>query len=210
MRIKSLFSVPDGEKVTEKALRKVLISSVCAALLCMTCLVGTTWAWFTVSIENTGNEIWIGEPQVSLTTEELPDNVIEVSIVHASGLDDLEKKSTLYVTLTVRYGEQQTVVYTTLNDANKYAAVIQIQNNTGGNCSFDCAAAWNAPEDFTQSTGVITLEAATSTGEDAGSDTGTTQETPSETGSETSADPSTETSDESAAGSSGETAEGEN
>lgn len=57
MRIKDLFTVPTGEKVTEKALRKVLISSVCSIMLCMTCLVSTTWAWFAVSIENTGNVI---------------------------------------------------------------------------------------------------------------------------------------------------------
>ena len=59
MRIKNLFTIPTEEKVTEKALRRVLISSVCSILLCMICLVGTTWAWFTVSVENTGNVIEI-------------------------------------------------------------------------------------------------------------------------------------------------------
>lgn len=68
MRIKTLFSIPDGEKVTEKALRRVLISSICSILLCMTCLVSTTWAWFAVSIENTGNEIIIAtvNPKVKI------------------------------------------------------------------------------------------------------------------------------------------------
>ena len=72
MRIKSLFSIPNGEKVTEKALRKVLISSICSILLCMTCLVSTTWAWFVVSIENTGNEIAIAAvtPTVTITATE--------------------------------------------------------------------------------------------------------------------------------------------
>ncbi len=59
MRLKDLFTVPAGEKVTEKALRRVLVSSICSILLCMTCLVSTTWAWFTVSVENTGNVIEI-------------------------------------------------------------------------------------------------------------------------------------------------------
>lgn len=67
MRIKTLFSIPDGEKVTDKALRKVLISSICSILLCMTCLVSTTWAWFTVSIVNTGNEIIIAELEPTVT-----------------------------------------------------------------------------------------------------------------------------------------------
>ena len=67
MRIKSLFSIPDGEKVTEKALRKVLISSICAILLCMTCLVSTTWAWFAVDIENKDNTIQIAQWSLDVT-----------------------------------------------------------------------------------------------------------------------------------------------
>ena len=67
MRIKTLFSIPEGEKVTEKALRRVLVSSICSILLCMTCLVNATWAWFTVSIENTGNVIEIAEVKETIT-----------------------------------------------------------------------------------------------------------------------------------------------
>lgn len=59
MRLKDLFTVPMGQKVTEKHLHRVLISSICSILLCMTCLVSTTWAWFAVSIQNTGNIIEI-------------------------------------------------------------------------------------------------------------------------------------------------------
>lgn len=66
MKIKRLFTVPQGEKVTEKHLRRVLISSICSILLCMTCMVSTTWAWFTVSIENTGNEIQIATATASV------------------------------------------------------------------------------------------------------------------------------------------------
>ena len=59
MRIKKLFTVEKEEKITEKRLLQVLISSVCSMLLCMACLAGTTWAWFAVSIENENNEIRI-------------------------------------------------------------------------------------------------------------------------------------------------------
>lgn len=61
MRIKELFTVPEGKKVTEKVFARVLLSSVCSILLCMACLAGTTWAWFTVSLENRGNEIRIAQ-----------------------------------------------------------------------------------------------------------------------------------------------------
>lgn len=59
MHIKELFTVPEGKRVTEKVFSRVLLSSVCSILLCMACLVGTTWAWFTADIENTGNIIQI-------------------------------------------------------------------------------------------------------------------------------------------------------
>ena len=58
--LKSLFTVPEGEKITEKQMQRVLVSSVCSILLLLSCLVSTTWAWFAVSIENTGNVIEIG------------------------------------------------------------------------------------------------------------------------------------------------------
>ena len=61
MRLKDLFTVPSGQKVTEKHMRRVLISSICSILLCMTCLVSTTWAWFAISIENEQNEIVTAE-----------------------------------------------------------------------------------------------------------------------------------------------------
>ena len=73
MRIQSLFTVPEGEKVTEKAFGKVLLSSVCSILLCMACLMGTTWAWFRADLENKENliqtadvqdEVIVGNPAV--------------------------------------------------------------------------------------------------------------------------------------------------
>ena len=69
MRLKNLFAVPEGAKITEKYLHRVLLISVCSILLCMSCLVCTTWAWYAVDIENTQNVIWIGEPNIKLTID---------------------------------------------------------------------------------------------------------------------------------------------
>ncbi len=153
MRIKTLFRVPDGEKVTEKALRKVLISSICSILLCMTCLVSTTWAWFTVSIENIGNEIIIGTPEIKLTVAgseyvsgtKVSDPDIALSMVHANTTDVFDKKSTLYVTLWVQSDAGTITVYTTLNEANNYSSVINISNSTEKPCSFSWMVSWFAP-----------------------------------------------------------------
>ena len=71
--LKYLFTVPEGEKITEKHLTRVLVSSICSILLCMSCLVSTTWAWFAVSVENTGNVINIGTYSVTTTVTRVSD-----------------------------------------------------------------------------------------------------------------------------------------
>ena len=58
--LKYLFTVPEGVKITDKMLTRVLVANICSILLCMSCLVSTTWAWYTVSIENRGNVIQVG------------------------------------------------------------------------------------------------------------------------------------------------------
>lgn len=72
MRIKELFTIPEDQKATEQAFRRVLISTVCCITLCMVCLAGTTWAWFTVDIVNEGNEIQIASAYAQVTVNGQP------------------------------------------------------------------------------------------------------------------------------------------
>lgn len=44
------------EKVTDDALSRSIISSVIGIIICMVCLVGTTWAWYSLSVESGENE----------------------------------------------------------------------------------------------------------------------------------------------------------
>lgn len=127
MRLKDLFTVPTGQKVTEKHLRRVLISSICSILLCMTCLVSTTWAWFAVSIENTGNIIEIASittnvdisvDGVSVDSQDDGSYVLDVGNYGISiGLEQPDKtpadanllnasQCPVYVIMTVRHGEK--------------------------------------------------------------------------------------------------------
>ena len=94
MKIKHLFAVPQGEKVTEKHLRRVLISSICSILLCMTCMVSTTWAWFTVSIENTNNVIEMATATASV-------QISPVAITDENGAYILNAGENYTVTVTV-------------------------------------------------------------------------------------------------------------
>lgn len=69
MKLKDLFSVPDDQRVSEKQMLQVLICTACSILVCMSCMVGSAWAWFAVSVESSGNAIVVGkfEPAVSVT-----------------------------------------------------------------------------------------------------------------------------------------------
>lgn len=68
-KITQLFSVPKDERVTEKHLIRVLVCSCVSILLCMNCLIGTTWAWYQTSIVSQGNEIRIGSFTASVTMQ---------------------------------------------------------------------------------------------------------------------------------------------
>ena len=148
MRLKDLFVVPSGQKITDKYLRRVLVSSICSILLCMGCLAGTTWAWFTVSIENTDNMINIGTPEVKILVDEgeyvpeidLAEGSHAVSIFHANEGDSFSKKSTLYVTLTV---DESNFVYIILDGSNGYHKDLTLKLNTTTKLSW--TVSWMAP-----------------------------------------------------------------
>ena len=182
MRLKELFTVPAGQKVTEKHLRRVLISSICSILLCMACLASATWAWFTVSIQNTGNMIQIGSPEVTVTVEgapftsgeTLPAGEHTLTINRAVNQDDLQKKMECFVVLTVQ-SNGETGIY---KIAVSETASVTIKNNVG--CQLNWEAAWFAPASADEiSDGAITVTA------EEGTD-------PSTEASKPSTDPSTE------------------
>lgn len=137
MRIKELFTVPNGKKITEKMFSRVLISSVCSILLCMACLMGTTWAWFTVSIENTGNEIQIAKvtPAVVIKVGDTPVSPVDGTYSleagkygvtvrldnNATGTDDLNKtqRNVVYVVMSVTQGSVSKHYHITFSGAEE-------------------------------------------------------------------------------------------
>lgn len=155
MLFKNLFTVPTGQKVTEKHLRRVLVSSICGILLCMSCLAGTTWAWYTVEIENRGNEI-----QIATVTADV--DVLEAS--NAVQLDDggnytfetgtytvqinlesdaTEAKNPVYVVISVSSGEENAYYYLTFENGNKAAEQILQVGADGSTVRF--SVSWVRP-----------------------------------------------------------------
>ena len=134
MRIKELFTIPEGEKVTEKLFGRVLISSICSILLCMACLAGTTWAWYTVSIENRGNEIQIATVNANVDIQDGENNAVNADPNgrYTFGLgtymaqinlenDATEPQSPVYVVISVFCNEETKYYYLTFENGNKTA-----------------------------------------------------------------------------------------
>ena len=151
MRIKELFTVPDGTKVTERIFTKVLLSSICSILLCMVCLVSTTWAWFTVSIENQGNQIQIAEVNTDIAIEKNGSKVdidpavggylldagqydIQVKVENnAKGSDNLARpQNDVYVVMTVAHnGSSESYYFTFQGEAKNTQQLKDFQINDG-------------------------------------------------------------------------------
>lgn len=194
MRLEDLFSVPAGQKVTERHLRRVLASSICSILLCMSCLAGSTWGWFTVSIENRDNVIQIGKPEVIVTKGDeklnsgytLEDGTHTVRIDHGNEEDDLQKKSTLYVTLTIQVGNETKFVYVTLDNDNNYTTEVTVICNQ--DCTLSWEASWFAPDgadELVGDTKVVTVEEPTEPPTEEPTEASTETEPSTETGAPT-------------------------
>lgn len=159
MQLRDLFAVPKNQKVTDQHLRRVLTASICSILLCMSCLVGSTWAWFTVSVENTGNVIAVGTPGVDLQVNgqafvsgsKLTDGAYTVRIEHGNQPDDLNTRSRLYVTMTIRSDSERESVYVILDHENQYLTEFTL--NVTGEYSFSWEASWFAPDQADPLTG---------------------------------------------------------
>ena len=66
-----MFTVPEKGKISEKRMLRVLISTVCSVVLCLSCLVSTTWAWYSVSVTSEGNVLQIDSWPAAGTVEEI-------------------------------------------------------------------------------------------------------------------------------------------
>ncbi len=167
MLFKNLFTVPTGQKVTEKHLRRVLVSSICGILLCMSCLAGTTWAWYTVEIENRGNEIQIATVTADvnvLDAESKPDgggNYTFETGTYTVGIklesDATEAKNPVYVVISVSSGEENAYYYLTFENGNKAAEqILRLQvGAVGSTVSF--SVSWVRPVSATAVNGDIVI-----------------------------------------------------
>ena len=159
MKLAQLFTVPTGEKVTEKAFLRVLISSICSMLLCMGCLFGTTWAWFTVEINNSENEIQIAKiefEELTLTKEgnEFLKNantgaydltVGTYSLKMTVTNDAAAPKRSVYVVMTLRMDQTVKSYYFPLLTGEGTVEQENLLEIAGGKATLSFALSWVIP-----------------------------------------------------------------
>jgi hypothetical protein len=147
-----MFFAEKGQKVTDKYLRQVLVTSICGILLCMCCFVGTSWAWYTVSVENTDNVIHIVSeaPEVSVTMAgnkiglnepNLPEGTHDLDIAYVDEEDNAQHKGTLYVTLSA---DRVIKGYVVLNNDNGYSTSVEVIGDK--ECFISWTVSWFAPD----------------------------------------------------------------
>ena len=156
MHIRDLFTVPEDQKITDKAFSRVLISSVLSIILLLTCLTGTTWAWFMVDIENTDNVIAIATITMDATV--LQENGTTVtresdgSYALLGGTYTLQLQAetnatgsqrTIYVLLTLTQMEETTQYYVPFS-GGQTAGDTPIVVNTPAIASF--SVCWSLPD----------------------------------------------------------------
>lgn len=159
MKIAHLFTVPAGEKVTEKAFLRVLISSVCSMLLCMGCLFGTTWAWFTLEIDNPQNEIQIAKVEFKeLTLTKAGKKITKNATTGAFDLtagtyslkmdvtnDAAAPKRPVYVVMTLRVDQTVKSYYFPLLSGEGVVVQEDLLELAGGKATLSFALSWVIP-----------------------------------------------------------------
>ena len=84
--------MPDGTKAKQPAVKSALLqtyfTSLICLVLCVTMFFGTTFAWFTSEVTNSGNEIYIGTLDAKL--EKLLDNDTWASLDSAEAGNDIK------------------------------------------------------------------------------------------------------------------------
>ena len=70
--IKSVLYVPKHEKPTDENILRLLLPSFAGIILCMVCLVGMTWAWFSAGVQTSPQTIAAGHYDITVTIDGEP------------------------------------------------------------------------------------------------------------------------------------------
>lgn len=90
---KSLLYTPKHTKPADKNLMRLLVPSIVGILICMVCLSGTTWAWFSASVQTGAQTITAANFNVEVAIDPTP-------VISEGGKYTLTRNTAYTVTLT--------------------------------------------------------------------------------------------------------------
>lgn len=190
--LKKLLYVPKYEKTTDVPLARLLMPSVVAVVLCVVCLCGMTFAWFSARVSIPNQTLTAANYAITATVVAAGsgENVADVSVLQGSdGTYTLTAGQAYRVTLTNSGTATSGYCLVTLGD-NKYCTgtitgTSYILNVTpGSNCAASFVGMWGTPDSsITKITDNTITEATAQSDPVAGAD-GNSITLPSEDGSE--------------------------
>lgn len=74
--VKQCFYIPKYERVSDKSLSRIMLSSVFGILICGICLAGLTWAWFSSSVTSKANNITAASFTVDISVKAGEDDTL--------------------------------------------------------------------------------------------------------------------------------------
>lgn len=92
-----IFYIPKYDRPKKKDISRLLMPSVVGMLLCMICLAGTTWAWFTASIQSGANTL--NAARFALLVDVKAEGGDALTVNETTGCFTLEANKTYTVTL---------------------------------------------------------------------------------------------------------------
>lgn len=151
------------EKLSDKAFARLVATSVIGILVCLICLCGTTFAWFTGSISSGNNEIKTAE--CKLTVSVYKDGA-EKAIIDTENAATLEcEEGTYAVTLTLPKESASGYLVLTVGGQEYYSDYLQGNNENDGALTFTLNVEAANSVTFTARWGIYSGECHVSNGE---------------------------------------------
>ena len=144
--------ITEKEKSADAGIKRMMLTSVLGMLICVVCLAGTTWAWFTANsgIDDTDNPLSVETAQVNVAVRIDNQDIVTVSGGNPKTIPIAENKIHS-VTLTDDYGTStKKYCYVTV-DGDRYYVDLSSSNSIeftvcSSSGSMTIKASWSAPD----------------------------------------------------------------
>ena len=114
--IKSVLYIPKHSKPADENIMRLLLPSFVGILICMVCLAGATWAWFSASVTSAGNTIAAADYAVTVQSVLNGTDKVEPD---ANGNYTLDQDKTYTITLQAKGNAQKWGGYCLIENEGK-------------------------------------------------------------------------------------------